>query len=469
MTGDRIHWNTRRRVAAGLTTLAATALLATVGALPATGASSPPIQDVTTWAGYHADQARTGAIPANSGIYPSHTVWNANLGGAVYGQPVVASGRVYAATENDRVVALDPASGKIIWSRSVGTPLTNVAATAGCGNVDPLGITSTPVVDTRTGTLYVVAERATHDANIVQHRLVGMSLATGAVTLQRDVDPTMPAGEKQVNLLQRTGLALANGRVYVGFGGNNGDCGSYHGWVVSAATSGDPALKTFEVASDGEGGAIWMAGGAPAVDAAGNVYVTTGNANPDPPQGGPDPKLYTESVVKLSPDLRVLASYKDRIAGGDADLSTGNPVLLSGGRVFSVGKTDVAYVLRQSDLTQVESISGVCGSDPDGGPAYDQATDTVFVPCRGGGIQPVDLKTKTVRPKLTGVNGAPILVGTQIWAAQYPQGTLSSINSVSGSHHLTITIGSTLPHFATPSAGLRHLFIGTTTGVAGFH
>jgi polyvinyl alcohol dehydrogenase (cytochrome) len=426
-------------------------------------AAAPSTASTTSsWPGYHATQTRTGAVTGPP-LAGASLAWSASLGGAVYGQPLVGEGRIFAATENDRVVALDPASGALEWSVSLGSPLTNVQAVAGCGDIDPLGITSTPVLDAATGVLYAVGEVSA--GGVVHHELEGIVAATGKVVMSEDVDPPLPAGESPVNLLQRAGLALGNGRVYVAYGGNDGDCGDYHGWVVGVAQTGAPHLVSFEVAADGEGGAVWESGGAPAIDASGDVYVTTGNANPDPPQGGPDPKLYTESVVKLSPTLTPLASYKDKIAGGDEDLATGNPVLLPDGDVFAVGKTDVGYLLRQSDLGQVAAIPGICGSDPDGGPAYDAATDTVVVPCKQGGEQFVNLATGTVGQKLSGANGAPIVVGQYLWALAYPSGSLFEYGPAGGIALQHLSVGA-VPTFASPSAGDGLLLVGTRTGVA---
>lgn len=385
----------------------------------------------------------------------------------MFGQPLIADDRIIAATEKNRVVALDPRNGHQLWSVSLGTPLTDVDAVAGCGNIDPLGVTSTPVIDSATGTVYVVGEISDGNGS-VHHQLTGLNISTGAVVLSDDVDPPLPDGEKAVNLLQRASLALANGRVYVSFGGNSGDCGSYHGWVVGVEKTGAAKLISFEVAADGEGGAIWESGGAPAIDGNGNLYVTTGNANPDPPQGGPDPKQYTESVVKLTPDLKPVASFKDRIAGGDEDLATGNPVLLPDGTLFAVGKTDVGFILSQRGLTQMATIPDVCGSDPDGGPAYDRATNRLFVPCRSGGIQQINLSTRTLGPILQGANGAPILVGTRLWATDYDNGKIAEFDAATGKTLQSLDVGSDLPHFASPSAGLGLLLVGTEDGVAAF-
>ncbi|MGO4536486.1 outer membrane protein assembly factor BamB family protein [Leifsonia sp. 2MCAF36] len=436
-----------------------------------TGTQTPvgvAIPGVNAWPGYHADPSRTGAVVAGAPLASLSPAWSADLGGEVFGQPVVAGGRVIAATESNRVVALDPASGAVVWSHSLGTPLTRVGFVAGCGNIDPLGITSTPVVDTATGTVFVVGEVST-GGGTVHHQLEGVSIATGQVVLSEAVDPPLPSGEDPVHLLQRASLALANGRVYIGYGGNDGDCGDYHGWVVAVNESGTPDPVAFEAAADGHGGAVWQGGGAPAIDAAGNLYISTGNANPGPPSGGPDPLQYTESLVKLSSTLKPLAAFKDRTAGGDDDLGTGNPVLLPSGEVFVVGKTDIGYVLRQSDLSVVSAIHGICGSDPDGGPAFDPSTNRLFVPCQGGGIQTVDLISDRTGARLPGANGAPIVVGGTVWAAQYPAGTLSQFNASTGALLQRLPVGDTVPHFASPSIALGLVLLGTDSGVAAFH
>lgn len=393
--------------------------------------------------------------------------WTASLGGVVHGQAVVADGRIFAATESNRVVALDPRNGHVLWSTSLGPPLSHVASVTGCGDIDPLGVTSTPVVSTASGTVYVVGE-VSMGPGAVHHQLEGLDVGTGAVTVSDNVDPPLPAGEPAVALLQRAALALGNGRVYVGYGGNFGDCGTYHGWVVGVDQSGPAHEVSFEVAADGEGGAIWQSGGAPAFDAQGNLYVTTGNAKPDPPEGGPDSRRYTESVVKLTPDLQPLAAFKDRTAGGDADLSTGNPVLLPDGDIFAVGKTDIGYVLHQRDLSPVAAIKGICGSDPDGSPAYDLTGNRMFVPCRGGGIQEVDLRTNTAGRKLPGANSSPILIGAHLWAVQYPAGTLKEFDVGSGATLQTLDVGTPVANFTTPSVAPALLLVPTDDGVTAF-
>ncbi|HMH58905.1 MAG TPA: hypothetical protein VK537_06970, partial [Galbitalea sp.] len=116
----------------------------------------------------------------------------------------------------------------------------------------------------------------------------------------------------------------------------------------------------------------------------------------------------------------------------------------------------------------VAAIRGVCGSDPDGGPAFDRATNRMYVPCRGGGIQEIDLATNTLGPKLPGANSAPILIGTKLWAAQYPDGTLSEFDTTTRAVIQKLSVGASLPHFATPSSAFGMLFLGTLQGVTAF-
>nr|WP_246324668.1 PQQ-binding-like beta-propeller repeat protein [Petropleomorpha daqingensis] len=426
--------------------------------------SPAPAAGAGDWLGYHADPARTGAVagPSPTGV---QVAWAADLGGAVRGQPLVAGGTIFAATETDRVVALDPADGHVVWSTSLGTPLTDVTDTVGCGNIDPLGVTSTGVIDTASNTLWVVGEVSEGDA--VHHRLFGLDLGTGSIRVSADVDPPLPPGQTPLHLLQRASLALGNGRVYVPYGGHLGDCGHYHGWVVGADT-GDPTQQvSFQVAPDGEGGAIWQSGGAPALDDAGNVFVSTGNANPFPSEE-PDPLRYAESVVKLGPDLQPLADYKDPEAGGDEDLSTGNPVLLPGGRVFAVGKTNTAFLLDGGDLHRVADVPGVCDSDPDGGPAYDRASNRVFVPCRGGGLQVVELDGPSLGPRLDGADSAPVVVGGTVWAVDVEENTLNAFDAATGKRIESVDVGTDLPVFVSPSFGAGLLLVATTQGVTAF-
>ena len=435
-----------------------------LGPLSAASASAS-----TTWDSYHGGNTRQGVDSGDTGLGPSTQAWRAGLDGAVYGQPLVADGRIYAATENDTVYALDGHDGHVLWSTHVGTPLTGVSAATGCGDIDPLGITSTAAIDPSTGIVYVVAEVASGSGAgaVVHHQLFGLDPYSGATVSSASADPPIassaPAGQNLKWLQQRAALAVANGRVYVAYGGLSGDCGIYHGWVVGVDPTGARPQVSYDDTPSGQGGAIWGPSG-PAVDASGNVYVSTGNPNnPDNPTID-----QAESVVKLSPTLGLLAAYEDTRATNDADLATNGVTILPDGDVFASGKTDTGYVLTQANLSQVAAIPSVCGGDPDGGNAYVAATNTLYVPCRGGTIQPVNLTTDTAGTPISGVDGPPILADGNLWAATYGTSDLYELSPSTGAKVQTLSTGSTVPTFGSPSAGDGLVVIGTTSGVTAF-
>jgi len=160
------------------------------------------------------------------------------LDGAVYGQPLLVGDLVIAATENDSVYGLDQATGKVAWRTHVGSPVP--LADLPCGNIDPLGITGTPVYNPASGLVYAVAETTGF-----HHVLVGLSVRDGAVRIERDI-PT-PDGQPRYDQ-QRPALTIGAGRVYVAFGGLYGDCGPYRGSVVGIPLSGSGPLISYVVA-----------------------------------------------------------------------------------------------------------------------------------------------------------------------------------------------------------------------------
>src|SRR5207248_2387646 len=186
--------------------------------------SAPP---PSAWTTYHHDAARTGVADDQTPIGQVHKAWQSPaLDGDIYGQPLVVGSHVIAATEANSVYALDTASGSQVWRAQLGPPVNGGSLPR--GHIDPPGITGTPVPRPSSNTLYVVAflSSGTH------HELFALDLANGAARWHRPIDPPGLAG--RVEQL-RSALTLANGRVYVTYGGLFGDCGPYKGAVVSSA------------------------------------------------------------------------------------------------------------------------------------------------------------------------------------------------------------------------------------------
>src|SRR5260221_1837231 len=137
------------------------------------------------WPTYHADARRSGSVAGLPAAGRLTIGWSRRLNGAVYGQPLVIGDKVIAATEGDTVYGLSLASGRVRWATHVATPLP--LRSQPCGNIDPLGITSTPVF--YRGLVYALAQ-----AGRSKHVLVGLDPASGRVLYRRSVtSPGPPA------------------------------------------------------------------------------------------------------------------------------------------------------------------------------------------------------------------------------------------------------------------------------------
>jgi polyvinyl alcohol dehydrogenase (cytochrome) len=406
------------------------------------------------WLVYHGDLTGSGMDSSGSSFAPAHQAWvSANLGGKLYGEPLVVGTDVFVATENDAVVALSAATGAVVWSTTVGTAVP--AGDLPCGDIGPtVGITSTPVVDTSRNEIFVVADELV--GGLIQHHLFGLNLSDGAVLMNQAVDP--PGSDPKAQL-QRVALTLDAGQVVFGFGGNSGDCSTYHGWLVAVPEAGG-ASKTFQVDSGpGESqGAIWMGGAAPIVDSQGNIWVATGNGSNT--HAG-DPYDDSDGVLELSSSLSLLQYFapgswtQDNLT--DADLGSSSPAVLPNGLVFQAGKSGTGYLLKQSALGgiggQVAQLPSLCGGVVDGGDAF--ANSIVYAPC-GGGIAAV--KVGASPPSLTrlwqtssGSSGPPIIAGGTIWTIGGT--TLFGLDPTTGSPVHQFPLGTEANHFPTPSVG----------------
>lgn len=388
--------------------------------------------------------------------------WQVPLDAPMYARPVVAGDRVIAATEGDTVYAVDPADGRILWQRSVGTPVPQSALP--CGDIDPVGITGTPAVDQARGLVYVAAlVQPTH------HELVALDLASGEIRYRYAIDAP---GSDPAAQGQRGALTVANGKVYVPFGGRYGDCGRYRG-VVVAVESGDASgssLVAYQTPATEAG--IWAPGGA-SVDADGNLYVATGN-------GGSASFGYSESVIKLSPDLQVLDSFTpaswQQLDSGDTDIGSISPVVMDNGLVFQSGKNGVGYLLRQSGLGQIggEAFSGrACDSAAFGAAAY--ASGTLYVPCSDRIValqvnaQDPSFQVAWRGPAESGrpAAGSPVLAGGLVWTVDVGGRALLGLDAGSGTTSFTARLPGA-EHFTTPAIDGRRVVVPAGSSLVAF-
>jgi hypothetical protein len=424
------------------------------------GAAAASRRTTAAWTVYHGSPTGRGVAPAAPATGRVRRAWiSGPLAGEIYGEPLVATGDVIVATERDRVIALTARTGRVRWSTSLGTPVP--AGDLPCGDIAPtVGVTGTPVIDVARQEVFVVADELV--GGRPSHHLVGLSTKTGTVRSDLVVDPP---GSDPAALLQRTGLALDRGDVVFGFGGNDGDCGEYRGWVVAAPEDGQAAgVRRYESdAAPGERqGAVWMGGAAPEVTADGDIWVAVGNGSVDRDGAGYDG---SDSVVELDPGLRRVQLfapadwYADN--GSDLDLGSTAPALLADGEVVQAGKSGTAYLLRAGALGGIggqAATTAVCdGGAADGGDAVRGAT--VYLPCRSG-LQAVTAGHASLTVRWTAdapAVGPPIVALGSVWSVG--DDTLYGLRPGSGRVSQRLGIGSNANHFPTPSFGAGLLLV----------
>ncbi|HEY2427970.1 MAG TPA: PQQ-binding-like beta-propeller repeat protein, partial [Acidimicrobiales bacterium] len=426
----------------------------------AAAATTPaPPAGAPNWAVYHGGPAAEGATTAGpSGRTPPAAAWNAHVDGQVYAEPVAAAGVVIVATESDVVSALDATTGAVRWSTTLGPPVK--ASTLPCGDIAPtVGVTSTPAVDPAAGVVHVLAF-----IRGAGHQLITLDLATGAVRSRVAADPPglSPAVEQQ-----RAALALANGRVYVAYGGLYGDCGAYKGAVVSfpvaaldapAATS---APRQSWVTTASREAAVWGVSG-PTVMPDGSLFISTGNAGTGTTFDGGD------AVVHLSPGLTQLDVFAPvnwrTLATTDQDLGSSSPIPVAG-KLVQAGKAGVAYLLDPAHLGGVGGQLAqlqVCDRVWGGAAA---ASGVAYLPCRAGVVAvAVSGSSERVLWRSAAFDaGGPVLAGGSVWVPDLGGGDLVALDAATGKERSRVHVGP-LAHFATAGLGAGHLVVATLSG-----
>lgn len=450
----------------------------------------PLIAGSGSWTTYHHDNARTGtdplAPPAVSGaINPTPDWTEPVLDEEIYAEPLIYNSRVYVATLNNSVYALSQFDGSVIWGRHLGTPQ---GSGWRCGNIIPTGILGTPVIDTAANRIYAVAEIV---GSTPTYHLFGLDLTTGAVVFNKVVKPS---GFDWKIEQQRGALTLANGRVYVPFGGRAGDCfdGSipYYGYVVAVPTNGS-AQNVFRTPSSGEG--VWAAGGVVVDNTSHNVFFATGNAIPC---GGAS---RSDSVIRLSSTLTSPTffqpdDWQSNWCNPDSDLGSASPILISPSLMFTAGKHGGGFLLNPANLggqdgqlfptpkpatyAQADVCFGNTSDATFGSFAY--SAPFVYVECEGQGLVALNVNTSTpsfspcdascAAPNWntggTTTYGPPIVAGGAVWAAS-DGGGLSAFDATTGSL-IYQSAGFGINRFSTPAEAGGQVFMASHNVVKSF-
>ncbi len=288
--------------------------------------------------GWYRDQPQLSPGQVTGGTFGR--LFDAEVAGQVYAQPLVADGTLLIATEDNEVYGLDPLTGARKWTRELGTPFDpGGVGEYGCGDLYPhVGVTATPVVDGDTA--YMTAKTLEDDGSVA-YWMHALDVRTGS---EKSGFPVAIAGEagnapgKAFDPrmhLQRPALLLLDGVVYAAFGGHC-DISPYQGWVAGVSTAGRlTALWTAETAPGADGAGIWQAGGGLMSDGPGRMFLATGNFN-SPPFGPGDepPGALGQSVARVDVQgdgsLRTKDFFSpfdaDVLDGYDADFGSGGPV-----------------------------------------------------------------------------------------------------------------------------------------------
>lgn len=313
---------------------------------------------------------------AVAGLHVDPAFAGATIAGPTYAQPLYlaggAGGRdlVIVATEQNHVYAFDAATGgKAVWDTTLGTPLPKsrlAALRPGCGNIDPLGVTGTPVIDATTRTLYLDAMLIASANATAQHQVFALDADTGKIRSGWPVDlnSKVSSGGTPFNSLvqnQRGALALLDGKVFVPFGGHIGDCADYHGWIVGISTQ-DPT-QVVAWSTRALAGGVWAPGGISTDGKA--IYFATGNTeNQANTFTAPSEWQDGETVFRLPPSLVFSGQKADyftpsnwaALDQADSDIGGSGPVLISvpgatpSELVVGLGKDGNAYLLDRNNL-----------------------------------------------------------------------------------------------------------------------
>jgi len=309
----------------------------------------------------HNDIGRTGQNLGETILTPQNVnpttfgkVFSYSVDGQIYAQPLYvpnvsipgqgAHNVVYVVTQNDSVYAFDASylSPKALWQVSFVNPTTGITPitctsshtpNAYCSVYPFAGILSTPVIDPISSTMYLVAR--TEQKGQFFQTLHALDITTGAEKFGGPVNITASVpgtGQNSKNgvitfptnvAIQRAGLLLANGEVYIAW------AGVYHGWIMAYNAATLQQTAVFNTTPNSIGGGVWASGNALAADASGNIYAAVADGMFDINTGGID---YGDTLVQFNASLGVVDTFtpldQNCRAHNDMDLGSGGPMLL---------------------------------------------------------------------------------------------------------------------------------------------
>ena len=494
---------------------------------------------------YHNDNARTGQNLTET-ILTASNVNSATFGkvgfyatdGSVDAEPLLAStvtvpnasthNLLIVATENGSVYAFDADSGATVWQgttlKAGETPSDDPACAFG-GSCAVIGVNPTPVID-RTcgpnGAIYVVAASKDGSGNYHQ-RLHALDLALGTELFggPTEIQATYPGtGDNSdgTNVIfdprqyrERCGLLLLNGVIYTTWASHY-DMRPYTGWIIGYSASTLAQASVFDVTPNGNDGAIWMSGAAPAADNSGNIYFADANGTFDDAldaNGFPNSGDYGNAFMKLSTSNGLaVADYFEmdnevEENGGDVDLGSGGTMVLpdlsdGAGHIVHLavgaGKDTNLYVVNRDSMGKFsennsniyQELTGVLSGGVWGSPAY--FNNTIYYGSVGAYMRAFTITNAKLSSSATAqsVNGFG-----------YP-GTTPSISANGTSNGIVWAVASGFPgimyaynatnlnvlyysnqasggrdqfvggKFITPMIANGKVFVGTPTGVAVF-
>jgi hypothetical protein len=296
-------------------------------------------------------------------------------GGQIYAQPLFVQGvtigtgtydLLIVSTMNNTIWAFDANSYRLIWKKSLGPTWTGYPNYSGSENSfypnTPMGCVSTPAVDRANALLYSVCPTSSpawvlRKINLTNGAILANVSISGQVPGTGDTGDTIIDGQLQflpAQHLQRPGLVLANGNIYIAFSSFS-DEHPWHGWLFAYSQSSLSQVAVWCSTPNGYGGGIWLTGDAPAVDASGDLYLSTGNGDYNGTTN------FADSVLKFSSTLSVLdwftpSNYAD-MESNDWDATSGQVMLPGDGNVLAADKNFREYVLSTSCMGHLQGTS----------------------------------------------------------------------------------------------------------------